>query len=510
MALESLFETAFARGCGISRSYALRSSRYRELIDTVPHVPHTRTHEAAEMMYLGERLADRAFQNLPKSIRDRAERWQEMTELQQHQLLNALMTKLTSKRWKHNDKRNEATYNTVSSALPDECGSWSRGKVQPNCLGMSQMLIGFARATGADHLMVDTIVQHDQFTEQLHYLAVARMLKKLKRYQSDPGIAQIMRKLDRRRLDGLDVLAGMQQRHQAHHALAIKVGNDWVVVDPYLGTKYHLDAVKRTRSDIHKLVIAHPRRRHMLIGGRQLKTDTSMAYVAFAHALNAYAKRNQPLKRYDGMRGIWRVGEAYAWIGVDLRTQTLSDQQLESGWVETLLHTALTKQQRKEWMDRRGRPKTFALGELTYRIKHSKRARNAMLKRLVRFACLLNLDTVYSASRSRKAEHRSIELCHPTFHLAVMTLNHIAGYTKQPAADLIRFDSSQWIVHDTLEEVAASGSAQLQRIAETSLTRMRKYPYMMLPGLLAHLELRKEDVHGQEIQAVAQDAGSSR
>lgn len=497
MALESLFEDAFRRGCGISRSYALRTPRYRELSETFPHVAHTQQHEAAEMAYLGERIADRAFLNLPKYIRDRALQWQDMDEVRQHQLLNALMTRLTSKRWINaSESRRKLLYNTVSSALPAQYGHWSRGKSQPNCLGMTQMLIGFARATGADHLMVDTLIQHDYYREEQFYLMVTQMLKKLNRHRADPGIAQIIRRLETKQHFALRMLAQQQQRHQAHHALAIKVGSNWVLVDPYLGTKYNLDAVTHMRTEIYQEMLSQPRRRRMLLSGRQLRTDQRMALIGLEHAVKAYAKRNRPLKKYSGLVEPAAAGSAFAWMGVELGRNELTEKELEDAMAFAEIESILTRSERKEWNETNGRPKTFTASERVRHIARSKRARNAMLKRLVRYAATTCLVANYNHAVSRKAEHRLVELAHPTFHLAVMTLNHLAGHTGLPAIELLRFSSSQWIIHDTLGEVAASEDAKMQRILETSLRRIEKYPYMMLPELLAHHEHRNEEVDG--------------
>lgn len=494
MALESLLEDAFRRGCGISRSYALRTPRYRELLESSPRVPNTTQAETAEMIYLGERLADRAFANLPYKIRKRAEQWSEMTDVERHQALNLLMTRLTTKEWLRIHRAKYQTDKPITEVLPAEYGSWSRGKVQPNCLGMTQILIGFARVTGADHLMVDVVTQHDHFTEELAEQTVRNMIRLLKPHADEPGIARLIRRLERYYARTLRSLVRMKDT-AAHHALLIKIGEDWVLVDPYLSRKYNVGAMARGRANIHRTIMERPRRRWMIYGGYLRKYDCAAALASLHNVLELYARRDEPAKSFSLSEVIGKACGELSWIGIDPHTKTrLTRDRLENVFWQCVTESLLTRELRKTWPRGKQRVTQRVQDDYDRRIRaaeHRKRDRNAAMTRLIRHICLTGLDVIYDAFQSNKTDHRRIEVAHPTLHLAVMTLNHIGHKTRRSTIDLLRIDASQWIIHDTLEEVMLSDDKRLKRIAESNLRRIEKYPHQVMPALLAEFEKRK-------------------
>ena len=491
MALESLLETAFSRGCGISRRHALRTARYKEIVDEGRRIPNTTLAETSEMIYLGERLADRAFRNLPYSIRSRAVQWQAMSDLERRELLDWLMTKLSSSRWRRRDGRN-ASSKPIQSALPHETGSWYRGSYMPNCLGMSQMLIGFARATGARHLMIDTIVQRDAYLEQQLFQTSDRMIKLLEPVQDDHGLRRVSRRLESIRERSLKTLDWATRNKQAHHALAIMVGEQWMVVDPYMQRIYPLTALGQKRlQGIDTTILRRPRFRWMFIGCRSDALDIQMGLEAFERALTAYARRSEPVTAFSLGEAIADVSAPLAWIGVNIKEKTLPKSRQDDAWHQAWMQACFTRAQINEWNETDTKPKTFVGLELIQRAQRLKRHRDASLKRLVRYVATCCLVTLYEAREKLDGEHQTIEIAHPTSHLAVMTLNHIARHTETCNAELIRFDSSQWIVHDTLEAVAASSNAKLMRIIDTQLRSTLKHRTFSLAENVAHAEHRK-------------------
>lgn len=494
MALESLLEDAFARGCGISRAHALRTPRYRELLAEATRVPNTTQSETAEMIYLGERLADRAYANLPHSIRKRAGQWSTMTSTERHQTLDLIMKKLTSREWARIRRQPLDPVKNVSEVLPAEYGSWSRGKVQPNCLGMSQMLLGFARATGADHLMVDTITQHDLFSEELFEQTTRKMIGLLRPHNADPGIARLISKLEVYRERSLQTLAQLTDL-QAHHALLIRVGDEWVLVDPYLSRKYPVAVLSRGRVDVHGAIMKRPRRRWLVYGGRQRELDCAESIAALEETIGFYARRQEPASSFGFQQVTAEAASTLAWMGVDPHSRKRPTiKEMENVFWHLMTAGLMTRLQQRTWPRGNQRvTKTFQR-RFDLQVKRAqcrKRERNAAIKRLIREICLIGMSVVYDAQADRSADHRRIEISHPALHLAVMTLNHIGHRTDRSTAELLRFDTSQWIVHDTLREVMQSDNRRLRRIAEGCLRQFQKYPHQIMPALLVEVEKRK-------------------
>jgi hypothetical protein len=493
MALDSLITDAFQRGCGISRSSALKSARYQELVASTPRVPNTTQSETAEMMYLGERLADRAFQHLPYAIRKRAEAWQAATEVEQHATLNLLMTRLTNTEWLRIHGRQRRSSHEISEVLPAERGSWARGRVQPNCLGMTQMLIGFARATGAKHLMVDIVTQFDLFNEQQAEQACRSMLELLAPHRDNPSIARISAKIEKYRLANLSALAHMEEIQQAHHALLIKVGSFWVLVDPYLGRKYQIDVLSKGNLDIYRAVTKHPRRRWMQYGGKAIQFDSAYSIAALKEVLELYKRRNEPTSSFDIVEATARASSALCWIGEERSKKKPARHKISRTYQVALTAALLTRTEAKR-LEKGSKVPASIERSTNHRFDQAqrrKRDRNAALLRLIRYTCLVSLEIPYQASISRKTEHRRIEIAHPTLHLAVMTLNHMGHMSNRSTAELLRFDSGQWLIHDTLREVMESEDNRLMRIAAANLRRVAKYAHHTMPVLLTEHNKRK-------------------
>ena len=494
MALESLLEDAFSRGCGISRAYALRTPRYRELLAESPRVPNTTQSETAEMIYLGERLADRAFANLPYNIRRKAGEWPGMSDAERHELLGLLMSRLTTYDWARVHRQPLHRDKDVSEVLPAEYGSWSRGKSQPNCLGMSQMLLGFARATGADHLMVDTITQHDVFSEELFEQTTRKMIGLLRPHDADPGIARLVSKLEVYRERSLRTLARLTDI-QAHHALLIRVGGEWILVDPYLSRKYPVGVLSRSRIDVHDAIMKRPRRRWLVYGGRQRKLDCAESLAALEETIGFYVRRQEPASSFGFQKVAAEAAATLAWMGIDPHSRKRPTiKEMENVFWHLMTAGLMTRLQRKTWP--RGNQRVTQAFQRRFdlqvkRAQHRKRERNAAIKRLIREICLIGMSVVYDAQADPSTDHRRIEISHPALHLATMTLNHIGHRTDRSTAELLRFDTSQWIVHDTLKEVMQSDNRRLRRIAEGCLRQYQKYPHQIMPALLVEIGKRK-------------------
>lgn len=236
MALSELSEAVFRRGVGISRRYALGTARYHELCALYENEASEKDVQlAAEAHYLGERLSDRAFQNLPKLFRDAAVQWPSLDALQQQSILEMLVNRLRTAHWRKRRAVPQSSGDDPARALPRETGSWQRGKIQPNCLGLAQMLVGFARATGAEHFLLTPIVRSDHAAEDFLMRNTKQMLDLMSDYQGNASVRRLTRTLTMQYRRSLTALDMMQRDGRAHHALVIRRRDgEWWIVDPYM------------------------------------------------------------------------------------------------------------------------------------------------------------------------------------------------------------------------------------------------------------------------------------
>lgn len=485
MPLEALLDDVFRRGCGISRAYALRTARYRDLQIELPHVTHTNAAEMAEMAYLGERLADRAFSNLPKKYRDAANRWSEMSDDERKTVLDQMMNELRSYVWAEARGQKVSRKPNKGEALPASYGSWTHGKMQPNCLGMVQMLIGFARATGAPHVMIDTLIQQDISAMRSTFMALEEILRITIPFAGHSRIRRVRKIILKYRQGLLSVLANAGERAM-HHALAIKISDDWVVVDPYLKKHYALPAQWRKLLDRTSDGSAFPKVWAMYYPYNKLSAKqaikaveyaadallddqigkdvdvtvlTSKMAVSLVHARHPYSELSE-LKKFEG--------DFVKLVGV------LMDAYMISRYRAKLLD-ALS-------------PEDLVVSLALWQ-KRNRRSRMWSFFRLLYISTLEAVVALSECTIDSEAQHPLIEASYPTVHLAVMTLNHVAGQRSLSAADLIRFDRSQALARDIIAEIDGGSNKLYPRILATRLRRWRKFPAsMVMPEIRDYLD----------------------
>jgi hypothetical protein len=489
VSLDLLFEDAFRQGCGVSRDRALKSERYRELVATVPHVTHTTRQEVAEMTYLGELLADRAFKNLPKFYQEEALKWQAQAPEMQQILLEMMMMEFTSGTWAKRLKSRQArAHRSVDSVLPNECGSWTRGKVQPNCLGLAQMMIGFARATGERHLLVDTVRSHDGGTLRRMYVTTEWLARHLDPYaQQSRAIEKELHFVKMCRDDMLRILTSLPEI-QAHHALALRHQSSWFIVDPYMNRQYPVVLNKRWDTVFQHLGERDPRRGVTL---RSNNTDRHMKYLrqAVTHVTDELDRVCESNEARDIEDLLCEVMSDLAMAKPLVTKQSLIKlySQLKS---ETITTEHLLKKIESLDEDKR----SDLIEQAFNRLSTSPHYYQLALRRLLRGVMRQVIVALYDIQDDPATEHPVVEFHHSTYHLAVMTLNHRAGQLGLPAGDLVRFSSSQFILRDILAEVRDGDSTKLQKILDSRLRNLahKALPSMVMPEIQAHLPKKKE------------------
>lgn len=280
--LEELQEIAFRRGVGISRRNALKSEDFHSFHAASRHgikVPGRETY--IQLEYLGGRLADRAFKNLPVRLQRMAYGWNQLSMGEQQDALEDIVLSLESGDWYY--RRGLQHDDSIASTIfPNESKTWSRGKQPPNCLGMIQMLVGFARAAGEKHLVATPLVPTDYLTARFHAFGYEKLIECLEPHSDLAPVRRVLREWHRAQRRWYQLFPMYDERNgQAHHGLLLRgKGRRWHYVDPYFRTLSSVSSEDNPRMwrDINTML----RRRSYLVHGMAHGVD-SMSELASLH-----------------------------------------------------------------------------------------------------------------------------------------------------------------------------------------------------------------------------------
>ncbi len=206
-----------------------------------------------EFEHLGGRLADRAFLNLPHHIRQLAYQWGDMSLEEQEVVLTMLGDELRSSQWHARRASNapaldDAVIPDANGAFPALTKSWKRGPYMPNCLGMAQMLVGFARAAGVRHSLITPLVPSWYSAMVTQRKQIAYNLRQLDTFPDAPYVRKWRRRLVQFDKSTLETML-FARDELAHHALVIEVADGTSrMVDPYLNAYGEHEAL--TESDV--------------------------------------------------------------------------------------------------------------------------------------------------------------------------------------------------------------------------------------------------------------------
>ena len=160
-------------------------------------------------------------------------------------MLENIVASLHAAQWY--ERRGREWGDSEGAIFPDESKTWMRGKQPPNCLGMIQMLVGFARATGERHLAVTPLVPTDYLTARFQIFGLRRLIECLEPHSDLAPVRRKLRQWRRQLHEWCRLLPVYDQRNgQAHHALLLRAkGRRWYYVDPYFRTLSVLAAEER-------------------------------------------------------------------------------------------------------------------------------------------------------------------------------------------------------------------------------------------------------------------------
>lgn len=490
MTLDDLLSDAYSLGTGISRPTALKSQRYKELVTSFPKLPYLKAEQTAEMALLGEKLAERAFLTLPANLRTKAKQWTTYSESEQVELLHELKETLGDKSLAHR-RRGQCTrpLTPEHKVLPHQYKSWARNPARVSCLGLAQMLIGFGQATGAPCLLVDILLPHHIHVAQFQYLRLYRLEKLLDTYTKDEYRFKRFRRIIKNSMKStLAILASERDTQQAHHALAIKAGSDWWVIDPYFDTimkmRNDTEAADRDHARVHK-------------SPRSTGTENNRLtrkQVAVDFRLKILEKSLPYLQRLHEPRSSWSYIDVSlsALVSSNIPYKALGTQEGDEQYAEAISNgvilTLCTPRRVRSFV--RNNPDaevTGLIGSCKRLATSSKRYRNQAhlrtMHQLVR-ECLIDIVQL----PNERALAKKQEFSHPTFQLAVRTINQLALVREIDVPELSLYSSGQWILHDTFNAVERSSSKRLQRIAKARISLFTKNPEFALPEISHLLE----------------------
>jgi hypothetical protein len=490
MTVDSLLSDAFSLGTGVSRRTALASTRYEELVASFPRVPHLTTEQTAEMALLGEMLAERAFRTIPFALRNKATKWNTFSEDEQVALLHELKETLGDKSLGlRRSTRGTKLEHPEHRALPHQYKSWTRNPARASCLGLAQMLIGFAKTTGAPCLLVDVLVPHHIHVAQFQYVRLQRLAKLLDEYAPhEPRFNRFRRIIQSTIESTLDILVAEQEGQQAHHALAIKTASHWWIVDPYFDTIKRLHGNPATIDRVHNNLQKAPR------GSATENNAKTYQQAIVDHRLKVLDESLPYLRRLHEPRSSWTHVKASMTALFDtnviykhLKTEEGDAQYTEAmgtGIVMTMCTSRLLISLTQKYPE--AEIQTL-IGLCRQRAAQNKRYRNQAHLRTMHLLvreCLIDIVRL----SSERAIAKKQEFTHPTFQLAVRTINQLAHERSIDVPELSLYSTGQWILHDTLDAVRRSSSKRLQRVTTDRLNRFGKNPEYALPELSHLLE----------------------
>jgi hypothetical protein len=450
---------------------ALQAPRYQELLEENQGTKYGTAEEFAQIEYLGELLADRAAQNLPRVVRNNLHRWGEGVEAQQ-QLLRLVEQSIKAKRWKSYGQRahKRARYGTRYSTLPAMTKSWERGPTQPNCLGVAQMLVGFARLVGAKHYFVSVLNSSEKHYYQIFLKCIDATLMQLQNFKNNPEAKRLVRNMNRERERVLVQLGKMQQQ-EAHHALLIQLADgSWCLLDPYFSFAQQLQ-ISPYRLTKYFSVIETDKARNVLLAHAHSKAASPYYDRIRNHEISLifiriHQERLRKNKKQLSPDDIDSTAHAMAQYSLGL-----SDKELDFN-----LKNA-SEQARKDFMHAFNRMMECAYLPPLVRKRAENNVRHGgkgisneqfeqyvsavrrdrirytrAYQRLMRCIIQLMLDEVNRYSLDKDAcMHDLIEVQHPTVSLACATLNHQRAKSRiHLHGRLVHYTSSYWILHDTL------------------------------------------------------------
>lgn len=506
MNFNELVDLAFTRGVGMRRLKMLTSVHfYEDLLAKIGSTEYAVAVERAEMVFLGERLADEAFKSLPSNLQEKAELWATQSHSERRETAKALLSELTTARWaelRGIDPRSAPKKPVIDEALPRMYGSWESGPTQPNCLGMAQMLVGFGRATGSRVILIDTIRRFDRTFITDMYRMISALTELLERHSHISHLEDVRKDLESHAEPYLKDIQYFTEYDQAHHAVMIESDDGrWLVVDVYMDRCYTYDDERdRLYEELTDIGNCDAKSRHSFDTHVSEKLQNACEMIDIL--LNLFSQHiNSPYQEDDYDRILEMIKVITDYVHTEKETirkfrQKLAPEEeipsepridimlqlLEKIFGELLLPEELEI------------VKTDAVKVFDYLPKIAERSadkctRDEVIARMAREYVKTAVNQLFAEYNPLNI-HSSVEMSHAEFHLATTTLNHLAAATESDNSQIVLLDPlSQHFVKDLLFRDEVSNSQKVKDMVEYSLRSFGALPeYAVSVDLLPYLD----------------------
>lgn len=453
MQLDELIEMTFRRGCGVSLEEAMGMPRLGELEAACASHPYPR--RAAQVQLLGELLIEAAYKCLPDPVRDFASIWPEMTAEEQLSSLEALCDYFKSDLWYFTRKLEVPRRHkqTASDVLPCEYGHWETGPVCPSCMGMSTMLMAFAKHTGAPHwyahVLKSIMLEVQGMDFEIGHTIMAFLKKRL------PKLAETgeFDELDERYQLVLGEIVRLN-RYNFHPALVIQLKDfRWVLCDPYFGTLAVLDEAEwPIAKAVEMLEQADLPGRVAQMGSRHHVAEYRNQLVQESGYIGGFIE--SIMESVEGMEC-----DGSVLVGAVEALRTIMEHESLS-WLKPLMAEIDDQQLYAQGLFPDGTKLTDEAGRRAMELlDHDPEFARRAVERMLAFVVKLWMQRIIDDFREmmRKAPHSSLELAQPANAVAAGTLNNVRVYDgsrpKKVGGELVLYSRSQSIVHDAMLDV---------------------------------------------------------
>jgi hypothetical protein len=337
------------------------------------------------------------------------------------------------------------------------------------------VLIGFARAAQIDHFMVDVLQGRDIHSLHQGYLAMTELEKSIAPYTFNQELRKLHRIIKRFRRGQLADILKIGDR-QAHHALMAYIDGEWVLIDPYFNTLHTQKFKGKALTRGHAVLQRKPKHHYVMSSDAfRIRMNMALEAVAMTEKLLDKEKLDNTFAELSELAACLTVSE--------LRNGTADTALVQARYalyVSEALNIGSNKMLKNENTELSMDRVDFILNRPNRSLFLRKRFYRRILARVVREV----VRYVADLESGVWGNHGLMELSHPTFHLAVMTLNHNAHLQGVPSGDLIRFDTSQFVLRDVATEILQGNCKLHQRVLRSRLHKLEKLPpQMVLPEL---------------------------
>ena len=367
---------------------------------------------------------------------------------------------------------------------------------------MAQMMVGWARAVGVEYTLADVLRPNCLGFNLGMYRWHLLIVEVLENHQYFPSIRKVYRTAQMRTTEYAKNIEFLSQNMAAHHALCIDAGALGIVVDPYMKTAYPVDKwtvgeydggapyretkYVRTNPFIEDAFTVNVDLLEKLLTHFE-STASSYCRYSWMELLRLLAVLAAEIS--NAAREVMKVSgdkiiKQLPALGSGSQDDLLADfMNIGWGWL-------MTDDESKTASDE-SIPPTERYAAVFGRNRTKRRFMQIVNRIVSHVVNCLYLIAVQDYQRNDS--HPLVELNAPEYHLAVMTVNHLAMSNGVDAASLLRHRPfSQSLIRDTLSSVMASNDVRVKQAYDCSQEHLRGLqPEQIMPELRTLVSLER-------------------